>query len=146
MNTRDSLAWARHGTTLFEMALAAPQVITHRSLRMLAAGAQPNARDRREFHRMGQEKLDAFSESMMAMGVQLWRMQHAAAQTMFQSWLQLCATPWRASAWPDTRAWAATSSRALSGLLGTGMKPAHRRVTANARRLARVKLAPPKPR
>jgi hypothetical protein len=143
MNARDSQAWARHGTTLFEMALAAPQVIAHRTLRMLAAGAQPNARDRREFHRMGQEKLDAIGESLVAMNLQLWRSQQAAAQAAFQAWLQLCTAPWRAGAWPDSRAAASASARVVSSLLGAGMKPAHRRVTANARRLARVKLAAP---
>ena len=49
-----------------ELAWAAPQVIAHRTARMLAAGAMPNARDAAEFTRMFAEKAAAFSQAWLA--------------------------------------------------------------------------------
>ena len=54
-------------TKAFELSIAAPQVIAHRTARMLAAGANPGARDRLEMQRMATEKVFAFWESMHAM-------------------------------------------------------------------------------
>jgi hypothetical protein len=146
MTQRRLDAWNRHGTTLFDIALAAPQVIAHRTARMIAAGPQPNARDRREFTRMGQEKLDAVGESLVAMNLQLWRGQQAAAMAAFQTGLQLCTAPWSLwSAAARPPAWHQLAERTLSGVMGSGMKPVHRRVTANAKRLAAVQLSPSRP-
>ena len=60
-------------TKAAELSLVAPQVIAMRTARMLAAGANPSARDRREFQRMGSEKVLAFWESMSAMGVEAFK-------------------------------------------------------------------------
>ena len=87
-----------------ELSIAAPQVIAHRTARMLAAGANPDARDRREFQRMGTEKVFAFWESMNAM--------------YWAAWL----TPWSAAK-----------------IMAKGLDPVHRRATANARRLRRIR-------
>ena len=81
-----------------ELMQAAPQVVAVRVGRMLTAGPQPSARDRREFQRMGAEKVEAFAQSWQAMAVQA-----LAAQ---QQWALWCARPggkWR---------WAAGCSRA----------------------------------
>ena len=51
--------------------MASAQVIGHRTGRLAAAGAQPNVRDRREFALMGQEKMDATTESAQAMATRL---------------------------------------------------------------------------
>ena len=59
-------------TKAFELSITAPQVIAHRTARMLAAGTNPSARDRREFQRMGIEKAFAFWESMHAMWWAAW--------------------------------------------------------------------------
>ena len=92
--------------TLWEIGVAAPQVIAHRLQRMALAGPLPGARDQREFTRMGQEKAEALAESLMAMG------QAMGASVLAQ----------------DVRPWLST--------MAEGMKPVHRRVTANARRLS----------
>lgn len=54
---------------LCEIAWAAPQVIAHRTTRMMWGGWPPTARDRREYTRMGQEKVEAFSEAMTAVAL-----------------------------------------------------------------------------
>src|SRR5438128_1971363 len=51
-----------------ELAFAVPQVVAHRLTRMALAGPVLSARDRREFHGMGQEKVHAFWQSWFAMG------------------------------------------------------------------------------
>ena len=54
-----------------DLSIAVPQVIAHRMLRMALAGHSPTARDRREFQRMGTEKMWAFYESWNAMFLQM---------------------------------------------------------------------------
>jgi hypothetical protein len=109
-------AWWRNSMTLWEIGFAAPQVIAHRVQRMALAGPRPGARDQREFTRMGQEKAEAFAESMMAMGLRMLQGQQAMGASMLAT---------------DLRPWLAT--------MAEGMKPVHRRVTANARRLGGAK-------
>jgi hypothetical protein len=66
----------------FELSIAAPQVIAHRTARMVRAGASPSARDRSEFQRMGTEKVFAFWESMNAMWWAAWSAPWSAAKIM----------------------------------------------------------------
>ena len=103
-----------------ELALAVPQVVAHRLTRMALAGPVLNARDRREFHGMAQEKVHAFWQSWFAMG---WAM----TQAMQKSWMAML----QGARVPlvDTH-----------GILAKGMAPVHRKATANARRLARTRL------
>jgi hypothetical protein len=103
-----------------ELAIAVPQVVSHRLTRMALAGHSPNARDRREFHLMGQEKMQAFWQSWFAMG---WAMMEA----MQQAWL---------AALQGVRAPMLDTERILS----RGLAPVHRAATANARRLAKTRL------
>lgn len=103
-----------------EVAFAAPQVVAHRLARMALAGPMPNARDRREFHGMAQEKVHAFWQSWFAMG---WAM----TQAMQQAWLAML----QGARVPMLDAHA---------ILGKGLAPVHRKATANARRLARTAL------
>ena len=72
------LEWIPAWIKSWEIAWAAPQVMTYRMIRMMWGGWPPNARDRREYTRMGQEKADAFTQSMMA-GALAWPMVSAAA-------------------------------------------------------------------
>ena len=105
-----------------ELSIAAPQVVAIRTARMLAAGVNPNARDRREFERMGTEKVLAFWESMHAMGLEMVKAQQQfALRAMFQWW----------SPWVNPRSAAASAAK----ILEKGMGPVHRRASANARRL-----------
>ena len=50
-----------------ELALAVPEVLAHRLTRLASAGPVPSLRDRREFSRMGGEKIACFYESWNAM-------------------------------------------------------------------------------
>ena len=103
-----------------ELAFAVPQVVSHRLTRLALAGAAPSARDRREFHRMGQEKVHAFWQSWFAMG---WAMLQATQQ----AWM---------AALQGVRVPMIDTQRILS----QGLAPVHRAATANARRLARTRL------
>ncbi len=109
---------------LGELAVAAPQVVAQRVMRMAVAGAQPNARDRREMRLMGDEKLLAFQQSWMAMWVQGWQAQVALAQSVITGQL----TPW---------AGGHRAADAAARVLAAGVAPIHGKAVANARRLAR---------
>ena len=117
MKRKSTTRLARQAT---ELAVAVPQVVAHRLTRMALAGANPNARDRREFHAMGQEKLAAFWQSWFAMG---WAMVEAS---------QL--------AWVALLQGARMPALDVHGILSRGLAPVHRRATSNARRLARTRL------
>jgi hypothetical protein len=120
-------AWWRNAATLWEIGLAAPQVIAQRTTRMVLAGATPSARDRREFARMGREKAEAFGESWLAMGLRLWQVQTAAAAQWWGQWMRQGPQLLLAAEQPLLQAW--------PHVMASGLKPVHRRVTANARRL-----------
>jgi hypothetical protein len=102
-----------------ELAFAVPQVITHRLTRLALAGPVPNARDRREFYTMGQEKVHAFWQSWFAMG---WAMLEAVQQ-----------------AWLAVLQGARVPMLDTHRILSQGLGPVHRRATVNARRLSRLK-------
>src|SRR5215471_13574882 len=121
---RHSRSSARLATQAFELSMAAPQVIVHRITRLAFAGLSPSARDRREFHRMGAEKVAAFYESWNAMYLALLRANLNLALSPFQFW------------WSSGRGW-----RTSMGVLDAGLAPIHRRATANARRLRRRRSA-----
>lgn len=61
-----STDWITPWTQMCEIACTAPLVIGYRTARMLTGGWPPNARDRREYKRMWQEKVEAFSQAAMA--------------------------------------------------------------------------------
>lgn len=123
-----------------EIAWATPQVIALRSLRMLAAGHSPSARDRREFTVMGTEKVLAMQRSWAAMGAEALRTQQTLA---LQTWTQ--ALTWWTQPWSAfSGAGAQAQIEAAQHLHGTwdrlaraGLGPVHRRVTANAKRLSK---------
>jgi hypothetical protein len=98
-----------------ELSLLAPQVIALRSLRM---------HDRREMQRMGTEKALAFWESMNAMGLQMARANQQYALFAMRQWWSPWMSPWQTAA-------------AATKVLEQGLRPIHRRASANARRLKR---------
>jgi hypothetical protein len=130
MTTRRPLPFAL-ATQAGELAFAAPQVVAHRVMRMLQAGHNPSARDRREFSLMSAEKLAAFNESWVAMGAECWRMQQ---QFMFSIW-RAWAASWAGvpARWPSL----APGQHAALTLASRGLAPVHRRAVANAKRLGR---------
>jgi len=123
-------------TKTAELALAVPQVVAHRLLRMAHAGPHLSARDRKEFARMIAEKNSAFGESWNAMALQALQSQRA-----FAAALALAATPTRSTrASPAAHALATQLQRATLAVIGKGLAPVHRRAVANAKRLARTRL------
>ena len=120
------------GAQAIELALAVPQVVSHRLIRLSRAGHSPSLRDRREFYLMGAEKVEAFYESWNAILIELLRAN-----------LKLTLALWW---WP----WTGTmrvpgllskrSRRNALAVLGSGLAPFHRRAVANARRLGRARL------
>ncbi len=111
------------------LSMAVPQVVAHRVGRMAAAGATPSARDRREFVRMGAEKVAAFYESWAAMGL-------AALHAQQSLWRAVLGAPWLgvAGRLPSSAALADQTLR----ILAQGLAPVHRRAVGNARRLGRT--------
>jgi hypothetical protein len=99
-----------------ELSLIAPQVIALRSLR---------THDRREMQRMGTEKVLAFWESMNAMGLQMTRANQEYALFAMRQWWSPWMSPWQTAA-------------AAGKVLEQGLRPIHRRASANARRLKRL--------
>jgi len=102
-------------TRAAELALVAPQVVALRSLRM---------HDRQEMQRMSSEKVLAFWESVNAMGLQMAKANQEYALFAMRQWWSPWMSPWQTAA-------------AASKVLEQGLRPIHRRVSANARRLRR---------
>ncbi|MBA2960574.1 MULTISPECIES: polyhydroxyalkanoate granule-associated phasin [Ramlibacter] len=128
------LQWIQLALRTGEMLWASGQVIPIRLGRMAAAGHQPSARDRKEFARMAPEKLQAGTESLLAVGLKLQAMQ---LQWLAQAW-----RPWFTSAgwqpWGAPATWQRTSSD-LARLGSAALAPVHAASRANAKRLTRPK-------
>lgn len=115
-----------------ELGLAAPQVIAHRMARMASAGASPSSRDRKEFYRMGTEKMAALNEAWSAMALEAFRANQQFALSFARSlWF-----PWLAPK-PSATSAARRITAAQLNILAKGMAPVRRRAVANAKRLGR---------
>ncbi|HEY0878670.1 MAG TPA: polyhydroxyalkanoate granule-associated phasin [Zeimonas sp.] len=137
-------AWLRW----LEIGWAAPQVIAHRTQRMLRSGPFPGDVDRGEFRRMVDEKGEAWLESALQMSAEFWKVWFAIAASAMQPWWPAPATA-ATRAWPSPIAWRADGwhsayrgaarrwMRSAPHIAYVGLGPVHRRATANARRLAR---------
>ncbi|HET9643255.1 MAG TPA: polyhydroxyalkanoate granule-associated phasin [Burkholderiaceae bacterium] len=135
---RELSAWTRNAMHLAEIWTAAPQVIAHRVQRMMMAGPQPVAGDRREFIRMGQEKVEAFAESMAAMSWRLVQAQQAFVLAWMQQGMRMMMSPLAAWTGGTRHSMPRPSAALMHQLVASGLRPVHRRVTANAKRLAAV--------
>lgn len=113
-----------------ELGAAIPQVIALRAARIAAAGVSPSARDRKEFYRMGAEKLLAVNEAWNAMAAQAFLENQKLALSFVQS-------VW--SPWTHPRFSSKAASKRLTRILGKGMAPVRRRTVANAKRLGRTR-------
>ncbi|HEY0848075.1 MAG TPA: polyhydroxyalkanoate granule-associated phasin [Noviherbaspirillum sp.] len=145
--------WSRLALQTNEMLMASAQVITHRTGRIAMAGAAPSARDRREFKRMGQEKLDAMTESMQAvaarmvmMNAQLGALAFRQALGGMSGWISLAGNPAIAlsakgqaellrDAIRNYARLASQASGSMARIAHHGLRPIHSRATGNARRL-----------
>ena len=145
-------AWTELAWKIGELSVASTQVIAKRTARIAAAGATPTKRDRREFSRMGQEKLDAAFESAQAMNAQLVTLNMRAGANAYARMLRSTSdfTALLVSRNPRqfmarhaklvrtlTRPAMEAPALPVAGILlaARGLEPVHRRATANARRL-----------
>lgn len=117
-------------TLASEVAYAAPQVIAHRLTRMALAGANPSARDKREFYRMGTEKVEAFYESWQAMLLQTLAVNQ---RLWFSFWF-----PWATPA--STKNPVEQLEQAATQILTSAIKPVHKRAVSNAKRLNKTSI------
>jgi hypothetical protein len=136
MNASSRRKATRLGAQASEIMLAAPQVVAHRLGRMVSAGHKPSAKDQREFHRMGAEKLAAFGEAWRAMTLQMLKSNQQIAASMMRSGWPAGAARAGPNGAALTQAAAAWQQAALD-VLGQGVRPVHRRAVANAKRLGR---------
>jgi hypothetical protein len=112
-----------------DLGFAVPQVIGHRIARMMIAGGSPSARDCRELHRMGTEKILAANEAWNAMAIQTVLENQKLALSLMQSlWFP----------WMQSETAAMQLSNAALDILGKGLAPVRRRAVANAKRLGRI--------
>lgn len=115
-----------------ELAWAAPQVIAHRTARMLAAGATPDARDAAEFTRMFTEKTAAFSQGWIASCAAMAWAPYKVSMEVLRAAAGL-ARGGTMDLEPLARAWHGQGW----GIAGSAIAPVHRAAVANARRLSR---------
>jgi hypothetical protein len=148
------LAWADLAWKIGEMSVASAQVIARRTTRMAAAGPMPNARNRQEFTRMGEEKIEAATESARAIAAHLTTMNLEVGARAFRHMLtgtaalmSLAASRSVGQSITRQAKLAQTLSRSAitaselfdstARLARRGLKPIHARATANARRLGK---------
>ena len=145
--------WGRLAWKSGEMAMAAAQVIGHRTSRLALAGPVPNARDQREFTLMSQEKGAAALASAQAVGVPMLMLGQQIATLAFK---QMLAASTAVMALGASRTPAEASTRHLKLVRDTltvpvvaaaklsastakvarsALKPVHSRVKGNVRRL-----------
>ena len=134
-----------------EMALASAQTIFHRTTMMAAAGLSPNAKERREFTRMGSEKVTAATASAQAMFGDWYGFNQKLATLAQAQWNVAAAMASFASVRTLADLMAAqeryfntamhSGEAALNmwtvsvGTASKGLKPIHSRASANAKRL-----------
>lgn len=157
MQAAPFVLWTRLAMTTWEMLFASAQVISHRTQRMLRAGPLPDARDRREFHLMGQEKVEAAGEAMRAVALKSLSLNQQFGLYLYRQWVS-GASAWMSLASSRSATHAATLQGellrrsvtqaggavtqigdAVARTMHTGLRPIHARATANARRLAKIR-------
>lgn len=147
------VVWPKLAFQTGEMLMASAQVINHRTHRLVMAGASPNARDRREFALMGQEKVEAATESlqaittrMIAMNAQLNALAFRQMLSGMSGVMSLLASPAMAlsakgqaallqNAIRNSTRLAAQLSGSMARIAHHGLRPIHSRATGNAKRL-----------
>lgn len=146
--------WWRNALRASEIAQAVPEVIAHRTARMVVAGPVLSARDRREFTRMGEEKAQACGESLMAMALPMYALSQELALLAMRQWsvwaplasLTASASPAEVAKAQSALMRGLTSAAgearladACSRVVQKGLAPVHRAVTRNAKRLRGVR-------
>jgi hypothetical protein len=148
--------WSRLADQTAEMLTASAQVIGHRSARMAMAGPLPSQRDQQEFSLMGQEKMEALSESAHAVTIRMIGLHQQVAKFALRQIMDgatdLLALAAGTSLQPNapgqpklvnkhiTNSTEAMSqlNASLADVAQTGLQPLHSRATANAKRLEKL--------
>lgn len=149
------MIWSRLAWKAGEMAVSSAQVIGHRGSRFLLSGSAPNVRDQREFALMGQEKGEAMLESAQAIVLRTLTLNQQLATLAFKQLLSTSATLVSIASsctaaesverqmklvretMTGSAAAASKLSGSTAGIARSALKPVHRRVSANARRLGK---------
>jgi hypothetical protein len=146
--------WWGVAQTTSEMMMASAQVVNHRLTQMSNSDLIPNAKDQKEFNLMSQEKVDAVSESMMAMSKYWFNLNHTMGQAAVNQMFSISndLTSLASSTSPSealTRQMKLADSLSQSALTASkfsqdmatmtahGLKPVHKRAVANAKRLGK---------
>ena len=143
------LGWWQPWMHMWEIAVAAPEVVAHRTARMAKSGPTRSSADRRELARMTQEKFEAFGESASAMAAEIVKANLALWPSVLRAGRTLPSAMWMPTARAGSRRSASRSalaaaavprivSSAASRVLAKGLAPVRRRATANAKRLRRT--------
>jgi hypothetical protein len=136
------------------MMLASAEVFSHRTARVAQASIPPSARDAAEFTLMGQEKMEAATESMQAAGLAMMAFSPFAAMKMFNEMAAIQTSLFHlatSSSLPAaisrhqklgrSMCKAANSALSLSDQTANAaidtLRPIHSRATANAKRLGK---------
>jgi hypothetical protein len=133
--------WWETAFKVWETAVASPQVIAHRTARMAVAGALPDPADRKEFTGMVQEKAEASAEAARGMALEVYRINQQLGYSAMQHWMRA----WTGALTPSSRRMTTPlvspiqAAVMTSRVVAKGLAPVHRRATANAKRLRRVK-------
>lgn len=128
MKRRSSMA------RLTELSLMAPQVVAMRTARM-ALGT-----DTEGLRHMSNEKMQAYWESMNAMGMQVVKAQQEYAMLVMRQWMTAWTVPWTmAGTMSNSKAQQKHLQRSMEQVIEQGMIPVGRRVRSNMRRLGRPK-------
>lgn len=149
------LIWTDLAFKTGEMMRDSAQVIGHRTNRMALAGPIPNARDQREFTRMGQEKIVAAAASAQAMAMSMMMLNQQTCALVFKQMLSGATAMMsvgssrttgqsvarQARFVRDTMANSAVATSQISTsaarLVNKGLEPIHAQVKGNAKRLAK---------
>ena len=148
-STRLRFLWWQPWMHMWEIAVAAPEVVAHRTARMAQSGPTRSSADRRELARMTQEKFEAFGESASAMAAEIFKANLALWPSVLRAGWTLPSAMWIPTARAGSRRSASRSalaaaavprivSSAASRVLAKGLAPVRRRATANAKRLRRT--------
>ncbi len=115
-----------------ELAMAAPQVVAHRLIRL--SSVQPSSDAYHECYRMWSEKVVGFGESWNAMFFEVIRYQQKMLTTVAANWL----TPWMV---PHAVVKSAIVQTPLAGeeMARKGLTPIQRKAVANKKRLSHAK-------
>ncbi|MDC7682035.1 hypothetical protein PQU92_02035 [Asticcacaulis sp. BYS171W] len=147
-------AWTALALKSSEMMTASAEVITHRLTRMANADVIPSLEDQKEFTLMGQEKMEAGTESLMAMGTYWMTLNHEMGAQAFKHMMDIgkdmtslatSTSPGqvltRQAKLADSLTKGAMHAADISGkaaaLTDHGLKPVHSRAVANAKRLGK---------